>query len=611
MPETARYKASYYTRAVPYGGSTLLFNGVTSGLLRLPADLSALITPFLGPPRSSDAGRGLSQWEPRGFTVDELPPRVQRLFEQLVQARMFVPEDEDELDYLRRRTELYKKNDPFLVTITTTMDCNFDCYYCYEDKSPTYLSQDRCDEILDWIRAQVDAKGHSKLYTDWYGGEPMMNRDAIEYFSKKAIAYCEQSGIGYSSAMISNGTHWPDDAPAFVKRNRIRHVQLTMDGPPRHHNRRRGYKKGHEQTTPSFDVVSNTIDRVLGATRVYLRINVDPGVGRSALELVDHFKERGWLDSEAHIYPYLAPIGPMTEHCGFIGDSDKFRDFRTEFDELKDEFQKCISEHIDPRGIQHLQYYPMTKRMNCAAVGENSVVFGPDGLMYKCGLDVGIKARAHDALDANQPEPAQAKAKASPFTIVADDAVGSEAHPYSSYDPFSHDRCSECQYLPVCLGGCPKTHFEENEFYLERRSQYWEENFETLIRTLLRLGDPTFGSQPNVTSSGSGYSERSNRAGSIRLARHAGIAAASSAQAITSATAPRRVVGSSVVTPNSTPRSQRVPTVTASRPSTIPKSVSLEARNSTIRRTLCAAAPSAIRTPISCSRCCTAKAITA
>ncbi|MCP4203652.1 MAG: radical SAM protein, partial [bacterium] len=420
--------------------------------------------------------------------VEDLTPALQKVFPHFLKGRFFVPAEEDELDHLRERTDFFKQNDPFLVTITTTMDCNFDCYYCYEDKDPEdYLSLERCDQLLEWIEEQIELKGHTKLYTDWYGGEPMMNRKAIDYLSEKAIALCEERGIGYSSAMISNGTFWPEDARDFVRRNRIRHVQFTLDGPPKHHNVRRGYKKGHEQEVSSFDTVAQTIDRVLGATRVYLRINVDPGVGESALELVDFFAQRGWLHKDAHIYPYLAAIGPMTEHCGFIGTSEKFQRFQTEFDVIKDEFQKRISEHIDPRGIEHLQIYPSTRRMNCAAVGENSVVFGPDGLMYKCGLDVGVSARAHDSLEsasANGGNGSSGNGSSSPFVILnSQPELGEDAHPYSEYDPFTHERCSQCQYLPVCLGGCPKTHFEHNEYYLSRRSEYWEENFETLIQT--------------------------------------------------------------------------------------------------------------------------------
>ncbi|MFN0100603.1 MAG: radical SAM protein [Bryobacteraceae bacterium] len=474
-----RFKASYYTRAVSHGDWTLLFNGVTSGLVRLPNDIGDELKAFLGTARSPDAGTGLANWNPPRFAIDDLPDTSREIFPELLRGHFFVSELDDEIRHLRERMEFYKKNEPFLVTITTTLDCNFDCYYCYEERSPIYLSRDRCDDILDWIKGQIAFKAHDKLYTDWYGGEPMLNRDAIDYFSDRAIAYCDENGIDYSSAMISNGTLWPDDAKAFALKNRIRHVQFTLDGPPQFHDKRRRFD-ADGPAAESFRVVSQTITRLLGATRIYLRINVDPAIGRSVLSMPEYFKEQGWLEPGVHVYPYLASIGPMTEHCGFVGESPKFRSFQKEFDRLNHDFQGAISKYIDPRGIQHLQYYPMTIKMNCAAVGENSVVFGPDGMMYKCGLDVGHAAKAFAAL----PQRSAATASVDgPFVILNSAAVGSAAHDYEKYDPFSHHRCSQCQYLPICMGGCPKTQFENNEFYLKQQSAYWEDNFETVLRT--------------------------------------------------------------------------------------------------------------------------------
>ncbi|MFN7963820.1 MAG: radical SAM protein [Thermoanaerobaculia bacterium] len=475
----ASFKASYYTRSVEHGPWTLLYNGVSSGLMRLPPDLARQLEPFLGGPRGNQAGRGLAAWAPPTFEPGELPPELAEIFTELLRGRYFVPAGEDELDFLRRRTAHTRAHEPFLVTLTTTLDCNFDCYYCYEDKSPVYLSRERCGQILRYIEDQIEAKGHRKLYTDWYGGEPMLNQDAIDYFTERALALCEKRGIGYSSAMISNGTLWPEDARGFIVRNRLNHVQITFDGPPRHHNVRRAFKPGHEQPESSFEAVAATVDRILGATRIYLRINVDPGVGRSALELIELFRERGWLRPEARFYPYLAPIGPMTEHCGFIGSSEKFQSFQDEFEGIKAEFQQQVAAYMDPKGIEHLQIYPSTRRMNCAAVGDNSVVFGPDGLMYKCGLDVGVRERAFDAL----PPTSTATRPSSGLKVLHEGPeVGSKAHPYQTYDPYTHERCSQCQYLPVCMGGCPKTWFEGNEFYLKNRSAYWEESFEGLIR---------------------------------------------------------------------------------------------------------------------------------
>ena len=490
MPEleaNQSYKPSYYTLAVPHGAWTLLFNGVSSGLLRLPPDIYEELQPFLGETRSKDAGVGRSQWQPRPFGMEELSPRLQKIFPELVRGRFFVDAHEQEIDHLRSRTEYFKQNSPFLVTITTTMDCNFDCYYCYEDKSPTHLSLERCDQILELIQRETEEKGHERLYVDWYGGEPLLNQEAIEYFSEKAIDYCDRKGIAYKATMVSNASVWPEDARSFVERIRLWYVQISIDGPPRHHNVRRGYKDGHEQEIDSFEKVARTVDSLVGSTRIHLRINVDPGIGWSALEMIDICKERGWFAPDAQVYPYLASIGPMTDHCGFLGESTKVQKFQAEFDEIKQAFLEKAAKYVVPQGLRSMAYYPATRRLNCSAVGENSFMFGPDGLMYKCSLDVGFPARSLGSIDERMPEqaaaPAPAPNKPSPLVVLPNTpTVGSEAHDYSKYDPYTHDRCSECQYLPVCMGGCPKTHFEGNEFYIKRQSQHWENNFQHMVR---------------------------------------------------------------------------------------------------------------------------------
>jgi uncharacterized protein len=477
---TERYKPSYYNLIVPDGDWTLLFNAMTSGLMRLPKGLADQLVPFLGPPRDRTAGCGLEKWHCNSFSFDEFPLAIQEIFQDLLRGHFFVSSEENETANLKERYEYYRRHDPFLVTITTTMDCNLGCYYCYEDKSKLYLNREGCDRILDWIKKQIKERGYKRLYTDWYGGEPMLNQDAIEYFSDRAIEYCDAENIGYSSSIISNGTQWPEDARGFIQRTRIRHLQFTFDGPRQHHDRRRRDISKTSGNVSSFDRIVQTIDKLIGFVRIYLRINVDPWMGRDVLSLVEFCKEKGWFRAGARFYPYLAMIGPMTDHCSFLGTSDQIRDFRKEFDALNHEFQHELAKHIDPRGIQHLQYYPMTKKINCAAVGHNSVVFGPDGLMYKCGLEVGDKSKAHGGL--HDFSTASLATKKSRLVVLNQPNIAPPDR-WEKYDPFSHPKCSQCQYLPVCMGGCPKTHFDQNDFYLGQQCRHWEENFDTIIRT--------------------------------------------------------------------------------------------------------------------------------
>jgi uncharacterized protein len=476
----ARYRASYYNLRVRYDTKTLLFNGVTGALLRLDARLNRAIEPWLGPERPRSAGLGYAAWTPPVFSIRDLPKSVAGKFDDFLEAGVFVPEARDERAMLRDAYVKDRAGAPFFVTITTTLDCNMRCYYCYQKEGELQsMSPDMCDAIAAWTKAQVVERGHRHVYVDWYGGEPMLNQDVIERYTANMIEYCDTNGVGYSAAMVCNGTAWPDDKPAFVARNRIKNIQFSIDGPERHHNKRRGII-GESKTgrSPSFQTVMDTIGALVGSAKIYLRINVDPWVGWDCLEVLDECAARGWMAPDVQVYPYVAIINAMTEHCGFIGKIKRFEDFDATFSDIQRAFYEKIGRFRGSgKSFEAVQYYPNRIEINCAAVSHNAVVFGPNGRMYKCGLDVGDDHRAHAAL-ALDGASAPVSATEGPPALAADR--------WDRYDPFRHDRCSECQYLPVCMGGCPKAQIERDEPQLRLQSEFWENNFDRIVREYFR-----------------------------------------------------------------------------------------------------------------------------
>lgn len=461
------YRSSFYNLQVKEGEDTLLFNGASGALVRLPAFLSDQLAPFLGPPRSCKAGEGYSNWNPPAFSLDDLPKKSQRYAQTLIECGIFVADHIDERAGLKKRYEKNRSNAPLFVTMTTTLNCNMRCYYCYQkDGLLDSMSEATCDAAIEWVKDRVCQRGHDVLHVDWYGGEPMLNQAVIERFSSVMTRWCDEKGVIYRGSMICNGTSWPEDARGFLARTRIESIQFSLDGPKRHHDKRRGkIRTDSPGRDASFDEVMNTVERVLGAAKVYLRINVDPYIGRDALEMLDYCEARGWLQEGTRFYPYLAVINAMTEHCGFIGKSARFQDFNEEFDRIQQEFYRRLASLCGGSSLEVVQYYPNRVSLNCAAVSHNSVVFGPDGLMYKCGLDVGDKHRAHDGVMGTAPGTDQLDPKR-----------------WDRYDPFVHARCSECQYLPVCMGGCPKAQIEQDQKQISLQSEFWENNFARIVR---------------------------------------------------------------------------------------------------------------------------------
>lgn len=103
-------------------------------------------------------------------------------------------------------------------------------------------------------------------------------------------------------------------------------------------------------------------------------------------------------------------------------------------------------------------------------MGQNSVVLGPDGKMYKCGLEVGSPEKSHRHVRSTLGN----QTPTSPILMK-----------WMSYNPLNIPKCSNCRFLPICMGGCPKTHFEEDTSYLDDTCQYWQDNFERIIKTYI------------------------------------------------------------------------------------------------------------------------------
>ena len=465
------FKASYYNLRVQHNGISLLFNGKTSALLRLDENLLRDLRPVLGSNRERTAGIGYSHWTPPVFSLEDVSQSIRNNWSSFLEAGVFIPASEDERADLSAAYEAGRSQGPLFVTVTSTLDCNMRCYYCYQKEDELqHMSNDTCDGVAAWIKSRIDRHEHDRLYLQWYGGEPMLNQDGIIRLSQTLIPYCRERGVAYKASMVCNGTNWPADTDRFLRDSGLFAVQISIDGPQPFHDKRRGLiKSDGPGRTPSYDEVMHTIGALIGKVTINFRINVDPMIGWSALDMIDVLAAKGWLAPQYQFYPYVAQINAMTEHCGFIGESEKFKSFDAEFSDIQKAFYKKLgAEKKDALLLEKVMFYPGRKLINCAAINKNAVIFGPDGLMYRCGLEVGDSFRAHCRIG-------DSRRTTEPPALTA-------SHQWDQYDPFKHERCGECQYLPVCLGGCPKAQLERDESEIRATSRFFEHQFDDMIR---------------------------------------------------------------------------------------------------------------------------------
>jgi uncharacterized protein len=465
----AHLKPSRYNRVVKHGNRWLLFNGVSSALMQVEAVTMDKLRPVL----SDKACCSLEDLKNSG---------LQQFADPLLKGHYLVEECVNELEFLRERFRSAQFQDPVTVTIATTLDCNLGCYYCYEERDRTYLNTQTCGRIFDHVAGLMRTSPDKKLYVSWYGGEPMMNSQAIEYLSEHFLRLCDDNGYRYCAHMVSNGTCWPDSPDAcvdFVTRHKIKHVQFTFDGLHKNHNNRRHYLKVDPSQPSSFETLCKTVNSLVGKTAIYLRLNVDRGNISDAYRLVDFFSERGWLFPGSNVYPYVAPLLPHTDACSSVGKTALAHDSINMF---QMEFLRYLSKYCDLREFLNMNYYPRTVRLLCGAVASRAVLFGPEGRVYKCVYDLGVHSLSHGAVGQysySGPSPSH-------FRIL-NDLAGNKAapshHDYMNYDPCSNPSCSVCEYLPICMGGCPKTQIEKDKFYTDEFKRYWDANLDILLRT--------------------------------------------------------------------------------------------------------------------------------
>ena len=65
------------------------------------------------------------------------------------------------------------------ITILPTLDCNFNCWYCYESHINSIMTNDRMEAIYCFCKNIIIKDKPQVFHLDWFGGEPLLFFDLI------------------------------------------------------------------------------------------------------------------------------------------------------------------------------------------------------------------------------------------------------------------------------------------------------------------------------------------------------------------------------------------------------------------------------------------------
>jgi len=348
----------------------------------------------------------------------------------LIKFKMLIPDDFDELDYMRNEHNESRFSAKKLgLTIAPTIDCNFACVYCYEDKKPGRMTKEVEEQIVSYVLRNIPNKKVMSL--TWYGGEPLMCKSTIFYLTQAISDICKNNEVKLTANMVTNG--YGLDKHVSEELSKIcswRSVQITIDGSPVDHDMKRPLRNGKQ----TFDRIYNNLIAASDYLPIVLRVNVDKLNWRHTVNLLEKLSSE--IDPNK-IRVSFSPVHPYGDGCRDI-------ESKPEVDILDNkEFSKIETNLVDNAirlGFKVPQGADKTSCRSCQAVSSHTVIIEPDGSLQKCWTEVGKQStrigHINEPINYSNPSASQ----------------------WLSFDPTNISPCKECEVLPKCFGSCPQRH---------------------------------------------------------------------------------------------------------------------------------------------------------
>ncbi len=382
--------------------------------------------------------------------IDDISTYEEDVVSNLIELGFLVDENLDEIENLKQQTKKARiSSESLSLTIATTLDCNMNCYYCFEKKNQQYLSTDVADKIINYIFERLSSGQFKKLLIVWTGGEPLLNKNIIEYISTPIIQFCSDKEIEYHGSIITNGLLLNEETVKFLKNMHVRDGQVTVDGLEKTHNERRL----SVDNLNSFQIIIDNIKTAYKYLSIGIRVNIDCNNKNEIKDLLDYLYKSLDYNNNNNLSVILAQVNGCTTT---LPEQEYF-----EF--LRDIFNM----HITDSKLE--KNYPVPLNFACGVQCKDSLVIAPDGYVYKCWEEIGIKE----------------------FSIGTIEKINDDCKINQKYlaDMWPIE-CDGCTYLPMCHGGCPMRRGKNNnkplcasqaktlDIYLKRYYKLWEKENE-------------------------------------------------------------------------------------------------------------------------------------
>ncbi|MFI5296128.1 MAG: geopeptide radical SAM maturase [Thermodesulfovibrionales bacterium] len=378
----------------------------------------------------------------------ELEPSDQ---EVLFDLGFLVPDrDEEKKEMLGLIDVINKRARRFNAIVVMNLDCNLRCTYCYEGnmKGERYMSAETLGLLADFLEKHALSRGKD-VHIDFYGGEPLLSFDDIRRVSERLKSLSAGRGLTYSFNLVTNGTLLTRARTKELAALGMKSARITLDGPKGNHDAFRPFKSG----SGTFETIVKNIRDVYDILSIQIGGNYTQENYTRFPELLDYLIAEGLSPDKFLIVKFDPVVKP--------GGRFALPEFRDGSESINEPWifraTLFLREEILKRGFKTPKILPSP----CMIGLTNDVVVNYDGTIYKCPGFIGW-----EGFEAGDLRTGMA------------DIEGSHA-----LDIWKNEQCLDCEYLPLCFGGCRfmKVLRDGNIHEIDCKKPYLDATLETLV----------------------------------------------------------------------------------------------------------------------------------
>ena len=342
-------------------------------------------------------------------------------------------------------------NTALSVTAVLNMDCNFSCVYCFEGapKGNQYMTRETADHLIHFVKNRFTPQKKT-LVMDFYGGEPLLSFDLIEYISAELQAFCAERNATYFSTIVTNGSLLTRAKAEKLAGLGLRSAKITLDGPPEIHDRYRPFASGRG----SFSAVFKNVQACCDLIKIGIGGNYNRETYPHFVRLLEYMEAQGVTPDKL----YMVKFDPIVDTGHNLAPPELRGGCLSVNEPWIWEAERFLREEILKRGYATPKAGPML----CAVEHRDQFVVGHTGEVYKCQAFIG-----QDAFSVGN-----IRTGVSSFS--------------DSYNPdvWKNEQCTTCAYLPMCFGGCRYLTYLRNGKVdgIDCKKPYLDAQLEFLVR---------------------------------------------------------------------------------------------------------------------------------